>query len=179
MRQTSERKAADVDGIAISLTIDGKLSLFILLAEEGLINRMGTGSLIENEEELCIGRGDPSIFRQVRAQLTEGMLRALGREYEFGEIRGASCKLEIVFQFKDKTSDGLALLYGSESQGPPKDARDIVTAAVFLTETWYQEFRKTAAKSGRISGTPANRTNDNPRPSVLDRLRNCLRAGWR
>lgn len=174
MHQTVARKVADVDGIAISLTIDGKLSLFILLAEEGLINRMGTGTLSNTEEDLFIGPGDPGIFVQVRAQLTEGMLQVLGREYECGEIRGASCKLDIAFRFKDGTSDGFAFLYGSESQGPPKDVRALSLAADFLTRTWYQEFKQTAAKSGQLPGTSANQSSGALRPSVLKRFRNWL-----
>ena len=35
MHETSPREVADVEGISVSLTIDEKLSLFVLLAGEG------------------------------------------------------------------------------------------------------------------------------------------------
>ena len=176
MHETSPREVADVEGISVSLTIDEKLSLFILLAEEGLINRMGTGFLNNTEENLFVGPGDPAIFQEVRSHLTEGMLQIVGREFQCANMRGASCKLQIDFQFKDNTSDGFAFLYGSDSEGPPEDVRAFVKAAAFLTETWYEDFKRTAPKSGQGPGKSPNRTSGAPRSSVLGRLRNWFRT---
>ncbi len=176
MHQTSSRMVADVEAISVSLTIDEKLSLFILLAEEGLINRMGTGSLNNTEENLFIGPGDPAIFQKLRSLLTEGMLQIVGREFQCANIRGASCKLGIDFQFKDHTSDGFAFLYGSDSEGPPKDVRAFVLAAGCLTQTWYEDFKRTAAKSGHGPDESQNRTSGATRPSVLGHLRNWFRS---
>jgi len=172
MQATSPRKVADVKGISVSLTIDGKMSLFVLLEEEGLINRMGSGSLNNTEEELYIGRGDPAIFQQVRSHLIEEMLAIVGREYDCGNISGAACKLEIALQFADNTSGGFAFLYGSDSQGPPKEVRALVSAAVFLTENWYEDFKRTAAKSGYGPGKLPNQTAGASGSSLVGRLRN-------
>jgi len=117
MHQTSARNVADVQGISISLTIDGNLSLFVLLPEEGLINRMGTGSLNNTEDALFIGPGDPAIFKEARSHLTEGMLQMVGGEYQCADIRGASCELEIAFQFKDNTATKVAGQSGYHATG--------------------------------------------------------------
>ena len=43
-----------------------------------------------------------------------------------------------MFEFNDGTSEGSEYLYGSESEGPPRDVVDFVRAAVGETERWYQ-----------------------------------------
>ncbi len=169
------RNIADVKGISISLTINEIPALFILLAEEGLINRMGTGSLNNTEDALFVGPGDPAIFQQVRSRLTQGILQMLGGEFHCENIRGASCRLTIAFQFKDNTSDGLAFLYGSQSGGPPKEIRIFVIAAGFLTESGYEEFKRTAAKSGHGHGAPSGASGAH-RSTLLGGLRDWFRT---
>src|SRR5208337_3002515 len=52
---------ADIAALAITLDVDERPSLFILLSADGSINRMGSGSLEDTDRELFIGRIDPAI----------------------------------------------------------------------------------------------------------------------
>ena len=141
------RKVSDVDGISIRLDINAKPSLFILLGADGSINRMGTGTVENTEHDLFIGRTDPAIFEAVRSHLTEEMLLVLlGRTFQLPNPHGAPCKMSLTFQFKDSTSDGIGFLYGSESEGLPKEVIGFVTAAVLQTDPWYEDFKRNAAK---------------------------------
>lgn len=97
--------------------------------------------------DLFIGRTDPAIFAAVRSHLTEEMfLVLLGRTFQLPNPRGAPCKLTLTFQFKDSTSDGIGFLYGSESEGPPREVADFVTAAVLQTDPWYEDLKRNAAR---------------------------------
>src|SRR5215469_9328665 len=74
--QAANLKAiADVSGILVFLDIDDKRSLFVLVGEDGSINRMGSGTLDTTEQGLFIGKTDPGVFAAVRSHLTEAMLQ--------------------------------------------------------------------------------------------------------
>jgi hypothetical protein len=140
------RKLSKIEAFTISLEIEKQPSLFILLSDDGGINRMGRGTADTAERELFIGKTDPAIFKAVCSHFTKGMLQTLGRGYQAPEPLGASCELTITFKFKDGSSNGIAFRYGSESEGPPKDVADFVIAAVRQTDPWYQEFRRDALR---------------------------------
>ena len=142
-------KLSEVVAFTIDLDVAEKPALFILLGEDGSINRMGRGTAEDAERELFIGKTDPAIFHSVRSHLTKEMLRSLGQGYDMPTPRGASCKLVITFKFKDGSSNGMAFLYGSESNGPPQDVAEFVTTAVAQTDPWYEEFRRNALRRGQ------------------------------
>jgi hypothetical protein len=142
----SARKRSKVVAFSIDLDVAGKAALFILLGEDGSINRMGRGTAETADGELFIGKTDPAIFQSVRSHLTKGMLRSLGQGYEMPTPRGETCKLTITFKFKDGSSNGMGFLYGSESDGPPQDVAEFVTSAVAQTDPWYEEFRRNALR---------------------------------
>ena len=139
-------KVSKIEAFTISLEIDKQPSLFLLLSEDGSINRMGSGTADNAERDLFIGKTDPAIFKTARSHLTKEMLRTLGQGYKAPEPRGASCELAITFKFEDGSSNGIAFHYGSESEGPPKDVADFVIAAVRQTDPWYEEFRRNALR---------------------------------
>ena len=137
---------SDIVAFSITLDVSEKPSLFVLVSSDGTINRMGTGTLENTEQELFIGKGDPAIFEAVRGHFTEAMRELSGQTLESAEPRGIPCKLTITFQLKDGTSSGFALLYGSESAGMPEDIAEFVRAAVRETDPWYERFKQNVAK---------------------------------
>ena len=139
------RRTSDIAAFSITLDVSEKPSLFVLVSSDGTINRMGTGTLENTEQELFIGKGDPAIFKAVRGHFTEAMRQLSGQTFESTALRGTPCKLTITFQFKDGTSSGFAFLYGSESAGMPEDIAEFVRAAVRETHPWYAKFKQDAA----------------------------------
>jgi hypothetical protein len=140
------RKVSKIEAFTISLQIGNQPSLFLLLSEDGSINRMGSGTADNAERDLFIGKTDPAIFKTARSHLTKEMLHTLGQGYNAPEPRGASCELTITFKFEDGSSNGIAYRYGSESEGPPQDVADFVIAAVRQTDPWYDQFRRNALR---------------------------------
>ena len=138
---TSKRRD-DVCGLSIILEINGKRALFILLAADGSINRLGTGTLDKAENGLFIGKTDPAIFQAVSAHLSSELFQYLGGTFRLKDPVGASCKLTIAFQFSDNSSNGVVFLYGAESAGPPTKVADLVLAAVRHTDPWYDNHSK-------------------------------------
>jgi hypothetical protein len=176
MHQIASRNAADTECISILITVNGKTALYLVLAIDGLIKRMGGMSRNDQQEELFVGRCDIVIFHKMRSLVTDGMLQVLGQQFKCHDIRGASEEISVLFNFKDTTSEGFSFLYGSESEGPPKDVREFVKAAVFLTQTWYEDCKRTAAKSGLTTDISAHHTSRAPRSPFFDRLRNWVRT---
>lgn len=142
---TSKRRD-DVRGLSIILEINGKRSLFILLAADGSINRLGTGIPDHGEDGLFIGKTDPAIFQAVSAHMSSELFQYLGGTFQLRDPVGTPCKLTIALQFNDNSSSGVVFLYGAESAGLPTEVADLVLSAVRHTDPWYATFKQNVSR---------------------------------
>ena len=141
---TPAQLVSDITAVAITLTVNDKTSLFVLLADDGTVNRRGTGSEDNEENELFIGRTDPPLLPILLNDLTDEMLQFTGA-YDVAQKRGARCTLTITLRFSDGHEDGFVIDYGSQSEGPPRELAQLVSSAVSLTEPWYEEQKRFVA----------------------------------
>ena len=139
-------RASDIRAFTISLDVEKKPALFILMSDDGSINRMGKGTTDDAERELFIGKTDPAIFKSVCSHLTRRMLKSVGQGHQMLQPLGVPCELTITFKFKDGTSNGIGFAYGAESEGPPNDVAEFVATAVAKTDPWYEEFCRNALR---------------------------------
>ncbi len=142
---TVTRRVGDITALTVTMQIDGTPALFVLLAEDGSVNRMGSGSPSTADGAMFIGQTDRSPFQEAIAALSDDMLRFTGG-YDIPEKRGVPCRLMIGLRFRDGTDDGFVFAYGSESQGPPNDIAAFVHACVAATQPWYEAQRNAAGK---------------------------------
>lgn len=132
---------ADIKAIFVSLEVGGEKTLFILLSDDGTINRMGNGQLSYGDRKhFYIGRTREPLFSKLRSHLTDDMLRYMGR-YNLPEKLGEICCFKIGLQFADGRSSGFEINYGSESAGPPQELVDFLQAALEVTNPWYRTFQ--------------------------------------
>ncbi|WP_417389288.1 hypothetical protein [Gimesia sp.] len=143
---TTVSSADSVARIMVMLECDGDQVLFILLTDDGTINRMGTGAEDNREHDLYIGVSDAAAFQAVRgvcSPVIDGWIGGFGDP----DAAGKPCKLLVGFQ----TSAGAELLsqweYGTESKGPPTEVIAVVKRAVQATADWYAE-QKTLSAGG-------------------------------
>ena len=136
----------DIDALALKLEVDNKQSLFLMLAADGTVNRMGSGTMEDVNGGLFIGKIDPDIFEAVRAHVTQPMLAYLGQTFQNQSSPGTRYNLSVTFRFKDGTSNGLGFFCGSGSEGPPEDVATLMQEAVRRTDPWYENFKQNAAK---------------------------------
>lgn len=129
----------DVQTMLLDLKVDSKNLLFILVAGDEAINRIGNGTLGNKNFDMLIGCTGAAIFERVRSHLVDSVLQDLGKSIQCGTVKGLSCKFTVIVGFTDGTEDSFEYLYGSESQGPPKYVVDFVRVAIAETEGWYQE----------------------------------------
>jgi hypothetical protein len=129
----------EIATIAVALYVDGEQSLLILLSEDGLINRMGNVSIDQIERQLFIATIDPGLFKQLRSQVTAGVVHFLGQRLAAPEPKGRLCELRVIFKYSDGREAGQTWSYGSESQGPHPEVCAFVAAAARLTEPWFQQ----------------------------------------
>ena len=134
---------SEIQAIHITLEIDGDKALFVLLANDGTVNRLGTGAIDNSENSLFIGITNPPLIHKVKNSLTDEMLEHMGG-YKIPDQKGASCRLSIGFQFSNGEENGFGFHYGAESQGPPGQIIELVIAAVEATEPWYNEQKELA-----------------------------------
>jgi hypothetical protein len=130
----------------IKLDIDGRQSLFVVLAADGLVNRLGTGSVDNSENDLFIGRTSEPLFSQLRARVQPQWMAQLGG-YDVPDKVGSACTLSVLFQGSNGEEGGLEFSYGSESQGPPAEICAFVTEAVRLTDPWYEQQKRMVRES--------------------------------
>ena len=134
----------EVSSIMVTIDVGGTKLLFILLAQDGTINRMGTGTANNTDNDMFIGMSDGAAFTRVR-ELAGPIIDNWIGSYGVPDPRGKSCELLVGL----RTSDGRELMshwkYGSESQGPPPELASIARKAVEETDNWWQEQKATAA----------------------------------
>jgi hypothetical protein len=137
---------SDITAVHIALEAGDKQALFVLLATDGSINRLGTGSVANTDSDLFIGITKEALFAQLMAHLDDEMLKYMGG-YDIHDQRGIPCKLSIGLSFANGEDSGFGFRYGSESQGPPDQIVQFVTAAVQLTNPWFQQQKRMVSKS--------------------------------
>lgn len=140
----------NIAGIMVTLLIDGKQSLFIMLSSDGTINRLGTGSVENTEQSMYLGQTSTELFRQLSEKISDDLLSWCGQALSAPEQRGKTCELSVGFKMQNGEELVTDWKYGSESQGPPPAVCEFVLAAIDGTTQWYDE-QKTIAERGKIN----------------------------
>lgn len=135
-----------VEAIMIALDVASNQSLFVLLAADGAINRLGTGSVNNRERDMFIGITKAPLFEKLRHKISPEWFDHLGG-YDVPEKKGLTCELTIMMKHSEGQESALRFRYGSESQGPPEDVCQFVMDAVSITEPWYKAQKETVAKA--------------------------------
>jgi hypothetical protein len=138
------QKNSEFDKALVSLKINDDVALFILLAEDGTVNRMGSGSITNTDRTMFIGINHEPLFSKFLARITPEMLQQQGG-YEVPNRKGAECELKILLGYRgSERTAGFKFIYGAESQGPPREISELVRYAAALTEPWHEEQKRTA-----------------------------------
>ena len=138
---------SDIGAAQVMLKVSGDMVLFVLLAADGTVNRMGNGYPDDPDKDLFIGRASDPLFTQFMNAIPQGAL-VPGRTYTLpGEHRGLECELLIQFLTHDGQTLGVGFTYGTESDGPPADVQNLVIRAVELTNPWHREQKTLSAKA--------------------------------
>jgi hypothetical protein len=133
-----------ITNVLISLEVDNKQSLFILLASDGTVNRLGNGTVNNEDNDMYIGISNEKLFEKLMKRIPDDLFEYQG-VYDIPDKKGKNCKLTLLFGGKeDNEAIGFKFLYGSESQGPPSEISEIVINAVNITEPWYLKHKKIA-----------------------------------
>lgn len=122
----------------ITLEVEGNQVLFIVLDEDGTINRKGDGSPDCKDNDLFIGITRDKLFDQLRPLVSKEMEEYLGKTYDIPDKKGRPCDFKILFGGPGFET-GVQFLYGEFSQGVPVPFRVFTIKAIELTEEWFQE----------------------------------------
>ena len=141
-------KQEEVTGLAITLKVEEDLSLLVLLAADGSINRLGTGTVNNTEKEMFIGVTDPKLFETIRPHINSDVIRWIGGCADQAP-KGKICELTIWLFLPNKEERTIYFKYGSESIGPPPEVSRLVSAAIEITNPWYDQFKAGIAEKGQ------------------------------
>lgn len=145
-KKSSADSLARFDKVLVTLTIDGAQVLFVLLAEDGTVNRMGDGSINCSDRDLFIGLSKEPLFARFMETVDPAMFAHKGA-YDIPKKEGKPCELRVLFGLKDSDAgEGFQFRYGSESQGPPREIRGLVVRAVELTNPWHIQQKNAKTK---------------------------------
>ena len=126
-----------IDKVLITLEIGDKTSLFILLAKDGTIHRKGDGNL-QTDLPLQRGVSDQGHFDALMMTINEEIFAFAGVMRKPNRI-GKDCTLTIIFQGPREIDFSFRVIYGADSEGPPRELVEILINAVKITQGWYQE----------------------------------------
>ncbi|HUU01027.1 MAG TPA: hypothetical protein VM425_06270 [Myxococcota bacterium] len=133
----------EIDAVVINQEVDGQPSLFLLLANDGTVNRIGTGAANNKEKALFIGQTPDELFLRFMDQVDEAIFQNAG-VYKHADPKGVLCKLELAFR-RPGGPLGFEFHFGTESEGPPEEISALVRQAIELTEPWYEAQKQQAA----------------------------------
>jgi hypothetical protein len=132
-------------GILVTLHVADEQVLYLMLATDGTIHRMGTGSESNVERDLFIGKSSMTAFEQLRKQMTPNLLQWLG-QYSDPYLKGKRCRLTIGLRLSDGRELASQWQYGTQSQGPPDEICQFVTAAIDVTNSWYEQQKELVSR---------------------------------
>jgi len=145
-KTSAPRELERFDKFLAALTIDGVQTLFVLLAQDGTVNRLGDGSVDCSDRDMFIGRSAEPLFTQFMVSVDPAIFAQAG-SYDVPKKEGKVCELSLLFGLKNSdSSEGFQFRYGSDSQGPPKEIRELVIKAVGLTDGWHAKQKLLAKK---------------------------------
>ena len=126
-----------IDKALVTLEVGEKTALFILLAKDGTIHRKGDGN---TAHELPLHRGvsNQRHFDALMMTIDESIFNYCGVIRKPDRV-GADCSLTIIFQGPNDVDFSFRVIYGADSEGPPRELVEILINAVKITEGWYQE----------------------------------------
>jgi len=119
------------------LEVDGKQKLFILLEQDGTIQRSGTGSEDSTETRLYMGRTQPPPLDALRQKVRADLFQ-YGGIYDLPNPAGKPCKL-VVGLDGEGGAVGFEIRFGSESLGIPAELYQLLCDAIDITEPWYEQ----------------------------------------
>ena len=129
-----------------SYEVAGNQVLFIVLDEDGSINRQGDGSPDCKDNDLFIGITKDKLFDQLRPLISSEMEQFLDMTYDIPDKKGRPCDFKILFG-SPNIETGVQFLYGELSQGIPTPFRNFTIQAVELTEKWFQTQKQMATNA--------------------------------
>lgn len=127
----------EIDAVVVAFDVGGDLKLFILLADDDTVNRMGTGALDNEDKRLFVGKSNQGLLYRFLSRVPDDILDRAGT-YRHPDQQGPPCKLEIAFR-KPSGPVGIVFHFGRDSEGPPEQIFSLVDTAVELTEPWYHK----------------------------------------
>lgn len=130
----------DINKILISMKAGEKTILFIVLSSDGMINRIGDGTLESEDSAMYAGLTSERLLEKLMEIIPEDITPYVG-VYKSNDIKGSQCELSIMFGTNKEEVES-KFNYGSESSGPPREISEIVKASVNLTENWWQKQRE-------------------------------------
>lgn len=126
----------DITGIMVSLEVDKRIVLHILIAHDGIIKRIGNGRADCTDNHVFVGRVEPGVFKELKAAFHQGMAESLQKCYENQDIRGQLCDFKVMVE-ANGVEGQTQFLYGTESTGPSPDFVNFAAKAVQLTNPWH------------------------------------------
>lgn len=133
------RDAPELGAFAITLTVDGTQVLFVMMAADGSINRMGTGAADNDKKDVYIGVTDSRPFEELMGTVGPELLSFCGQSMAAKTPVGKPCELLILFMGADGEELVTQWRYGLESAGPPAVIQEFVRAAVAASDPWFVE----------------------------------------
>ena len=140
-------KIEEIKLVTITMYVGGAQALFILLAKDGTINRLGTGILRNKDKTLFINKVNENLFQDLMKCVPEDWSELKGiYKINIPDKKGANCELKVIFNNETNKDYGFVVLYGAKSEGPAFDISELVINAVQITDPWFNKQKQLLKK---------------------------------
>ncbi len=126
-----------IDKALITLEVSGQNTIFILLCNDGTIHRKGNGALNDTTSPLTRGVSDQGHLDALMSTVDQEVFNFSG-VIDKQPRAGNECVLSIVLNGTKGEEFIYRVIYGDQSEGPPKELADILLNAVKITDPWYR-----------------------------------------
>lgn len=123
--------------VLLTLEVDSRTALFILLTLDGGLHRKGNGNPDRTDLVLVQDVSDEGHFEALMQTVDETIFSHTG-VLRLANPQGKECCLSLIFQGNNGIDFSFRVIYGDESEGSPQELAQVLINAVKITEPWYQ-----------------------------------------
>ena len=129
-------KKEDITAFLLTIDVNERKNLIILINSDGTLCRMGSGAYDNTDTELYYGKVKEPLLKNLINEMTHDIFEFQG-QYILS-LDGTPCRI-LLKLYNEKEMVIYEFIYGSKFQGLPDEIRNVLAAALSLTEDWYQQ----------------------------------------
>jgi hypothetical protein len=130
-------ESANISAMCLSISINSDMFFFLMMDDQGTVNRMGPNDGTDGNGEMFIGQVDEKLFETLREKIPAESFDILGKTLEQPDREGDEVQLEMVLRI-DGADQGFSIICNMQD-GIPDPFFTFFDDATKLTHDWHEK----------------------------------------